>query len=84
MSPNVGLRFAHADNRHQHPQALLAAPSRFEQPLKAWYDEARHATWSAPQDSWDGSCDHTHALALETERTLRFNRVWNSLIDHSL
>lgn len=21
-----------------------------EQPLKAWYDEARHATWNAPQD----------------------------------
>lgn len=21
-----------------------------EQPLKAWYDEARHATWSTPQD----------------------------------
>lgn len=21
-----------------------------EQPLKAWYDEAKHATWSAPQD----------------------------------
>lgn len=21
-----------------------------EQPLKAWYDEARHATWATPQD----------------------------------
>ena len=21
-----------------------------EQPLKAWYDEARHAAWSSPQD----------------------------------
>lgn len=21
-----------------------------EQPLKAWYDEARHATWTSPQD----------------------------------
>lgn len=26
----------------RHPDA--------EQPLKAWYDEARHAKWSAPQD----------------------------------
>lgn len=25
-----------------HPEA--------EQPLKAWYDEARHATWASPQD----------------------------------
>src|SRR5690606_7808586 len=31
-------------------------------------------------DGWD----HTYSRALETERTLRFNRVWNSLIDHSL
>jgi Uncharacterized protein conserved in bacteria len=26
----------------RHPDA--------EQPLKAWYDEARHAVWSTPQD----------------------------------
>jgi mRNA interferase HigB len=26
----------------QHPDA--------EQPLKAWYDEAKHATWRTPQD----------------------------------
>lgn len=26
----------------RHPDA--------EQPLKAWYDEARHAAWAAPQD----------------------------------
>ena len=24
-----------------------------EQPLKAWYDEARHAAWSSPQDIRD-------------------------------
>lgn len=24
-----------------------------EQPLKAWYDEARHATWKTPQDIKD-------------------------------
>ncbi|WIG54876.1 MAG: putative membrane protein [Rhodanobacteraceae bacterium] len=24
-----------------------------EQPLKAWYDEARHAKWSTPQDIKD-------------------------------
>jgi len=27
---------------HRHPLA--------EQPLKAWYDEARHATWSCPRE----------------------------------
>ena len=29
----------------RHPDA--------EQPLKAWYDEARHATWATPQDIKD-------------------------------
>jgi mRNA interferase HigB len=31
----------------------LARHPAAEQPLKAWYDEARHAKWSTPQDIKD-------------------------------
>ena len=48
-SQNGTTPCAHASDRGEfwtrHPDA--------EQPLKAWYDEAKHAIWATPQDIRD-------------------------------
>lgn len=34
-------------------RSFWACHADAEQPLKAWYDEAKHATWATPQDIKD-------------------------------